>query len=62
MEFFKAFAFMVGMGVVLGIGVLIMAQGSGFLSIVPFFGGFGVFVWLFTRYGCLHMDYDGDHH
>ena len=56
MEFFKAFAFMIAMAVVLGVGLFILAQGSGFLSMVPFFGGMGVFVYLFGRYGCLYMD------
>jgi len=52
-DFFKAFAFVMAMAIVLGVGVVILAKGTGLLSLAPFFGGLGVFTWAFAKWGCL---------
>ena len=56
MEFFKAFAFMMAMAIVLGVGLVILSKGTGLLSLVPFFGGLGAATWAFAKYGCLHEE------
>ncbi len=41
------------MAIVLGVGVVILAKGTGLLPLVPFFGGLTVFTWAFIKWGCL---------
>jgi len=52
-EFFKAFGVLIGLAVLLGISILIMAKGTGLLSLIPFFAYLVGFVYIFAKFGCL---------
>ena len=58
MQFFKAFAVIIAMGVAMGVTILIMVKGDGLLSMVPFFFYLVGFIYAFAKYGCLAV---GEH-
>ena len=60
MEFFKAFGVLIGLAVLLGISILVMAKGTGVLSVIPLFSYLAGFVYIFAKYGCLPST--DDHH
>ena len=53
MQFFKAFAVIIAMGVAMGVTILIMVKGDGLLARVPFFAYLVGFIYAFAKYGCL---------
>jgi len=52
-EFFKAFGVVIGLSGLLGVSILIMAKGTGLLSLIPFFAYLVGFVYIFAKFGCL---------
>ena len=56
MQFFKAFAVIIAMGIGMGVTILIMVKGDGLLSMVPFFAYLVGFIYAFAKYGCLAVE------
>ena len=53
LEFFKSFGITVALAVLMGVSILIMVKGTGFLSAIPFIAYLVGFIYLVVRYGCL---------
>lgn len=53
MVFFKAFAALSFMAILVGVSILIMAKGSGLIAFVPIIVTTAVGICAFAKYGCL---------
>ena len=56
MVFYKTFALLFVMAVVMGVSIVILAKGSSLLALVPFLVTLSTGVWAFAKWGCLNQD------
>ena len=56
MVFYKTFALLFVMAVVMGVSIVILAKGSSLLALVPFLATLNTGVWAFAKWGCLNQD------